>query len=1160
MLRAKASRATAIAAHRVSGGRRAAPVFFVGNRIAFGAAGEAPVAWTRKRRKPLDRTLVGEVLVALVGLAAGLHDIGKLTKGFQEFLLAFVLGGTGERGKAQPVRHELVSVLVIHAAIRASGAKSDVEFLERIADSGQAVALFVQGLREFGKLPDWAGTLATNIAKPDRSGVSLSKLLPDRAAFPFMRAVVDMVLSHHRLPVGEIAEPRRSALGQPARTNAGILEIGVWDGLHVDRSDHEQLPWADFLVPADAAFNEITGAPSGWGESVARDTRRALAILRDTGAFARREWIAASLHYGRLALMLGDHYASFAKAPTCVADPREAMRSTCFANTVSTASPRADTAPWADFDENAVFDADPPQPGTWLADRWSRHTHMVRRHSIAALAHIRRDEGWPFVEEDELPEALRSPEAAGSPYAWQDTAAEAVRNRPTKKSAALVFLMASTGTGKTIAIPKIARGLGRGLRLNVCLGLRSLTLQTGDEYLDRIGFSTDQAAVVIGSKTAKLLHEISRETEGAGPIPPKDLPEQEFGVGTDAVVESADAVISGGSDGAVLNPLAERVSRSDRQRQKRLRMLGTPVLVCTIDMLMSVSDGRRGGHLGDSLRVLSADLVLDELDALSPEDLVAVTRLVRFAAAHGRSVIGASATIRHAHAIAIREAFAAGRQEYAAVAGEPAAFDAFWASEHLVASHADDARAGASAAAFSGRHREIVGKMASHVSQATVRRAAFILPVTGVSDDASGHLEAALTGAVSLHSRNCMVDPDTGVRVSVGVVRWNRVRMARRFARRLATTSGFIPGTLLAITCYHSKFPLSVRNGIYARLAKMLTRKHSSGERDPLLDDENVRRHLERAKGAGLDDLICVVSTTNILEAGCDLDFDWAVAEPCSERSMLQLAGRVRRHRSWEWAKANLAILETSVPSPGGMGRIEKPGVETPVPMGFGRLPVYVCVEGARISSRMFPMPKWEQVVDATSCILDEASPCGTAERILLEAACNGHSESIALLSTPARRDAPVRPLVPDMARRVAALSSASPTQTPEILWTDLHARERRFRRQESGPEIEIARLDGQWLFREVDRVAGEWVSGGHLVKQSFLTRDGGASEAMLLGTSVFDIEGASVELEKRMRVHVGEISDWVSREMRSVSLQMPGSGAQFVFYDAVLGFDSSNG
>jgi CRISPR-associated endonuclease/helicase Cas3 len=124
-------------------------------------------------------------------------------------------------------------------------------------------------------------------------------------------------------------------------------------------------------------------------------------------------------------------------------------------------------------------------------------------------------------------------------------------------------------------------------------------------------------------------------------------------------------------------------------------------------------------------------------------------------------------------------------------------------------------------------------------------------------------------------------------------VRCNRIKAARSFAGYLLDHDE-VPGIQLVVACHHSRFALAVRNKIDLALASMLSRKHAEGEPDPLLKDPYVRAHLDRATAG---DVVIIISTTNLLEAGRDLDADWCIVDPCSVRSPVQTSGRVRRHR-----------------------------------------------------------------------------------------------------------------------------------------------------------------------------------------------------------------------------------------------------------------------
>lgn len=76
--------------------------------------------------------------------------------------------------------------------------------------------------------------------------------------------------------------------------------------------------------------------------------------------------------------------------------------------------------------------------------------------------------------------------------------------------------MASTGCGKTFANARIMYGLANereGCRFNVALGLRTLTLQTGDAFKERLHLDAEDMAVLIGSQAVRKLHEQRAEAD-----------------------------------------------------------------------------------------------------------------------------------------------------------------------------------------------------------------------------------------------------------------------------------------------------------------------------------------------------------------------------------------------------------------------------------------------------------------------------------------------------------------------------------------------------------------------------------------------------------------------------------------------------------------------
>ncbi|NMU46783.1 DEAD/DEAH box helicase family protein, partial [Vibrio parahaemolyticus] len=92
---------------------------------------------------------------------------------------------------------------------------------------------------------------------------------------------------------------------------------------------------------------------------------------------------------------------------------------------------------------------------------------------------------------------------------WRDTTED-------KSNGYFVVNMASTGCGKTMANAKIMQALSedkQSLRFILALGLRTLTLQTGDEYKQRLKLTEDDLAVLIGSKAIFELHQSGQQID-----------------------------------------------------------------------------------------------------------------------------------------------------------------------------------------------------------------------------------------------------------------------------------------------------------------------------------------------------------------------------------------------------------------------------------------------------------------------------------------------------------------------------------------------------------------------------------------------------------------------------------------------------------------------
>ena len=119
---------------------------------------------------------------------------------------------------------------------------------------------------------------------------------------------------------------------------------------------------------------------------------------------------------------------------------------------------------------------------------------------------------------------LLSKSAEDVKYQWQDKAYKATKafSKESEKLGFFGINMASTGCGKTIANARIMYALSDerdGCRFSVALGLRTLTMQTGDAYRALLKLGDDELAVLIGSNAVKLLHQLDKD-EKKTPLQP----------------------------------------------------------------------------------------------------------------------------------------------------------------------------------------------------------------------------------------------------------------------------------------------------------------------------------------------------------------------------------------------------------------------------------------------------------------------------------------------------------------------------------------------------------------------------------------------------------------------------------------------------------------
>ncbi len=748
-------------------------------------------------------------------------------------------------------RHEWVSLRMFQAFV---GNDDDAGWLQRLADP------------DLFDLRHW-----TQEGRYQRDGLDARSPYPFRELPPVAAAVAWLIATHHRLPVVPVARDDGSQdwLGKRSPTfNPAWLETPLAQITH---------GWNEINQPADHARIASYWTPAGplpvagptWRSQAARLAKRLLDLL------GRRDddWLGNPyvMHLARLSLMLADHhYSGLPKiSPLRVAGDGG---TTLHANTAPDGSPKQA------LDEHLLGVARDAGLIAHALPGFERHLPRLVRHR-----------------------GLRK-RSADPRFSWQDRAADAAdaMRDAAQAHGAFIVNMASTGCGKTLSNARILNALAdpqQGMRATYALGLRTLTLQTGRSYRNDLHLGEDELAIQVGGSASRALFEYyEQQAERRGSASMQDLLEEDSHVFFEG--NTAD------------HPLLSRALHDPAIR----KLLSAPMLVCTVDHLVPATESLRAGRqIAPMLRLMSADLVLDELDDYDLDDLPALTRLVHWAGMLGTRVLLSSATLPPALLEGMFMAYRAGRLQYRRNRGpggspDPEAIEVpcLWADEFgTQVAHCSQATA------FTAQHSAFVDRRAAKLEKATPLRRAELLPLEIDSHLPAPQRHAAFAhhvrdACLRLHRDHAETDPVSGKRVSFGIVRMANIEPLFDTAQTLFTL-GAPEGTRIHLCVYHARFPLLQRSAIEHQLDSAFNRR---GNGQAIYRLPTIRAALDAHPE---HEHLFVVLASPVCEVGRDWDADWAVAEPSSMRSLIQLAGRVQRHRCVPGERPNILVFETNL-------------------------------------------------------------------------------------------------------------------------------------------------------------------------------------------------------------------------------------------------------
>ncbi|MFK4132228.1 hypothetical protein ACI2KR_08035 [Pseudomonas luteola] len=826
------------------------------------------------------------VIPHLSQLAGLWHDMGKACAGFQLKL-------RNDHDRPDALRHELLSVLIFQYWIKSTFKKPvhqivDHEWLQ-IASNPKQLAKSLSTVFKARKLLD-PRELKGILAQPNAGHIEGLTHPANTTSDQFVHQVIlrslqYLIISHHQEPVGSYAN---KSVAYPTRYEHYVNPEGkpttsLWSNLpegslHVWEVSYE---WVQLVSESAGALLHALTALS---QKLKSDKNFGTGLL------------IALTHIARTSLIQADFVVSSQKAE----EPN-----TDWVNSA---------AGWANTKLGKA-------PGQRLDDHLVRVGRMAGAYAELMSCKQTKRLTRPL---DAIRQTTLSPK-----YKWQ-LEAEQLMSGINAKEGLLMFLLAGTGSGKTLGAVRIMSAASpEGLRFNAALGLRTLTLQTVDSYQKDLGLSRNEAALVIGSDVEKSIFYSEQADEHLG-----------TGHGLDKSLE--DVVI-------------ERRAHSNLPDKIGI-MTATPIVVSTIDTIIDCVVSPRNNGILSTLRVCNADLILDEVDSYSETDLISIAKLVELAGFFNRKIIISSATttpeIAELMYISYKNGQDAGRSFFDRSTG----FNCAWASEHSATNRIARVE---NRYDFVETHISVVENIAHELQKVPAKRKAALLRLPSFGG-INGAYKRICDASYYLHNRNHEIDPITGKRISFGLMRFSNIRECVEFSNYMIHSDSRA-NFVIRVCAYHSQQMVGFQHLYEKFYNRLLNRKPIDGH-PAICSHSEIRDLLDDTDATNV--MIIMVSSP-IEEVGRDHDFDWVIVEPTSVRAVIQTVGRCLRHRDKIQKCPNVMFLSRPIRAIRYMGQ---PAFSYPGPETYKELFRTFTPE----TSEMLNMDMMEKGIDSSSCILPE--------------------------------------------------------------------------------------------------------------------------------------------------------------------------------------------
>ena len=616
-----------------------------------------------------------------------------------------------------------------------------------------------------------------------------------------------LILSHHRLPLPQ-NDWRSKA---PPKDFKQLLSAITVDFGYRRAENSTQQPLS-FPHGLPSQSTQWCREAKKWAAKMQECTSLADKVIEDD------TWRLV-LHHARLALMLGDYIGSAQES-----SPKWLSNFNVFAQ----------------VDNNAK---------------------LLDEHLVNVLENALKTVHYLPEMESQLPYAqdmtkLKSEQLA-SGLSWQDNTVSAIkkwRHNENMNAAHYGFFavnQASGGNEKVCANAKLLRALSadsESLRGIFALGSKHLTLQTGEQYRTQLGLDSSELAVVIGTKMPIGLYKQSS-------------------------LSLTESDINHYSDDELLNDEVDfdctRFEENTATLFKETRdkkFLYAPALACTIESLIAATQTSNGNqYILPCLRLMSSDLVLDDIDHFDGDTLVALGRLIHLAGMLGRKVILSSSNLTQDIAEGYFNAYQSGWQIFARSRGIHQNIGCAWINESSTQVHSivpkEDCYLD-----FRHFHTEFMTTYAKKMVQKPLKHKTEEISLANFNDD------TVINMIRYQHIRHSTVHESTGKKVSFGLLNMANTTSCIDLAEFLMKHE-WSNDVDIKIMLHHSQQMLLMRNEQEQHLDTVLYRKNM----DAAFDNPVIRKQIEKSKA---QHVIYILVTNLSTELRHRYTFDWSIIEP----------------------------------------------------------------------------------------------------------------------------------------------------------------------------------------------------------------------------------------------------------------------------------------